>query len=231
MTGFANMLLRLIREHQPDMIAVAFDKSRQSFRTRMFPEYKGTRGATPEEFKCQVPILEEMMAAWGIRFLELEDYEADDILGTLSRAAEEQGEIESFIVTGDRDALQLIGERVKVIYTKRGISDTVTYDEAAFAREYGGLKPHALIDLKGLMGDSSDNIPGVPGVGPKTALKLLQEYGTLKNVLEHIPEIKGKKLQENLAANAEQARLSKELAAIVRRAPLEEIFSGFGSWP
>ncbi len=227
-TGFANMLLRLIREHQPDMMAVAFDKSRQSFRTRMFPEYKGTRGATPEEFKCQVPILEEMMNAWGIRFLELEDYEADDILGALSRAAEDRGEIESFIVTGDRDALQLIGERVKVIYTKRGISDTVTYDEAAFAREYGGLKPHALIDLKGLMGDSSDNIPGVPGVGPKTALKLLQEYGTLENVLEHIPDIKGKKLQENLAANAEQARLSKDLAAIVRRAPLEGIFSGFG---
>lgn len=227
-TGFANMLLRIIREHRPDMMAVAFDKSRRSFRTRMFPEYKGTRGATPEEFKSQVPILEEMMQAWGIRFLELEDYEADDILGTLSKVAEEQGEIESFIVTGDRDALQLIGERVKVIYTKRGISDTVTYDEAVFAGEYGGLKPHALIDLKGLMGDSSDNIPGVPGVGQKTALKLLQEYETLENVLEHIPEIKGKKLQENLAANEQQARLSKALATIHRHAPLEEIFTGFG---
>ncbi|MDO4204147.1 MAG: DNA polymerase I [Selenomonadaceae bacterium] len=226
-TGFANMLLRIIKEHQPDMMAVAFDKSRQTFRTRLFPEYKGTRGATPEEFKCQVPILEEMMEAWGISFLELDDYEADDILGTLSKQAEESGEIETCVVTGDRDSLQLIGERVKVIYTKRGISDTVTYDEAVFAEEYGGLKPIALIDLKGLMGDSSDNIPGVPGVGQKTALKLLQEHGTVENVLAHIPDIKGKKLQENLRANEEQARLSKELATIVRDVPMAEIFKGF----
>lgn len=226
-TGFANMLLRIIKEHQPDMMAVAFDKSRQTFRTRLFPEYKGTRGATPDEFKCQVPILEEMMKAWGVSFLELDDYEADDILGTLSKRAEDSGEIETCVVTGDRDSLQLIGERVKVIYTKRGISDTVTYDEAVFAEEYGGLKPVALIDLKGLMGDSSDNIPGVPGVGQKTALKLLQEYGTVENVLAHIPEVKGKKLQENLRGHEEQARLSKQLATIVRDVPMAEIFKDF----
>ena len=226
-TGFANMLLRIIKEHQPDMMAVAFDKSRQTFRTRLFPEYKGTRGATPDEFKCQVPILEEMMKAWGISFLELDDYEADDILGTLSKRAEDSGEIETCVVTGDRDSLQLIGDRVKVIYTKRGISDTVTYDESVFAEEYGGLKPVALIDLKGLMGDSSDNIPGVPGVGQKTALKLLQEYGTVENVLAHIPEVKGKKLQENLRGHEEQARLSKQLATIVRDVPMAEIFKDF----
>ena len=215
--GFSNMLTKLMAERQPDYMVIAFDKSRHTFRTERYAAYKGTRKPTPEEMKSQIPLLQELSAAMGIKFLELDNYEADDIIGTLSTQAAAQ-DIDVMVITGDRDALQLIRPNLRVLFTRKGISDIVEYDEAAFQAEYG-LEPVRLIDMKGLMGDSSDNIPGVPKVGPKTAQKLLQQFGSLEAVLEHIPEVAGKKLQERLAEHADQARLSKELATICLSVP------------
>ena len=210
--GFAMMLVKLLKELSPTQIVIAFDKSRTTFRTALYPDYKGTRDKTPEELIAQIPLLKELAAALGIPFLEMDDYEADDIIGTLATQAAEQG-AETVVVTGDRDALQLIRPDLTVLLTKKGISDTSRYDTAAFEEEYG-FAPIRLIDMKGLMGDSSDNIPGVPGVGPKTATKLLLAYGTIENVLDHAAEVSGKKLSTSLVEYRDQALLSKQLATI-----------------
>ena len=210
--GFAMMLIKLLKELAPTQIVIAFDKSRTTFRMALYPEYKGTRDKTPEELIAQIPLLKELAAALGIPFLEMDDYEADDIIGTLATQAAEQG-AETVVVTGDRDALQLIRPDLTVLLTKKGISDTRRYDTAAFEEEYG-FAPIRLIDMKGLMGDSSDNIPGVPGVGPKTATKLLLAYGTIENVLDHAAEVSGKKLSTSLVEYRDQALLSKQLATI-----------------
>ena len=210
--GFAMMLVKLLKELAPTQIVIAFDKSRTTFRTALYPAYKGTRDKTPEELIAQIPLLKELAAALGIPFLEMDDYEADDIIGTLATQAAEQG-AETVVVTGDRDALQLIRPDLTVLLTKKGISDTRRYDTAAFEEEYG-FAPIRLIDMKGLMGDSSDNIPGVPGVGPKTATKLLLAYGTIENVLDHAAEVSGKKLSTSLVEYRDQALLSKQLATI-----------------
>ncbi len=210
--GFAMMLVKLMRELAPTNIVIAFDKSRTTFRTALYPAYKGTRDKTPEELLSQIPLLKELSAALGIPFLELDGYEADDIIGTLATQATAEG-IPSVVVTGDRDALQLIRTGLTVMLTKKGISETRAYDAATFEEEYG-FPPIRLIDMKGLMGDSSDNIPGVPGVGPKTATKLLVEYGTIENVLDHAAEVSGKKLSASLVEYRDQALLSKQLATI-----------------
>ena len=217
--GFSNMLVKMIQEYKPDRMVVAFDKSRHTFRTELFADYKGTRGATPEEFSAQVPILRDFLDAWGIPFIEIDNYEADDIIGTIASRAAADGGFDTLIVTGDRDAFQLIRPDVRVLFTKKGISEIAVFDEGAFREAYG-FAPMRLIDLKGLMGDSSDNIPGVPGVGEKTAKKLLLEYGSLEGVFEHIEEISGKKLKERLAENQAQAALSKRLATIDCEAPV-----------
>ena len=169
--GFANMFLKLWEELKPDELVIAFDKSRHTFRTELYPEYKGTRDKTPDELKSQIPLLEEFSATLGVTFLEKDNYEADDIIGTLATQAAAAG-YDASVVTGDRDALQLVRPGLRVLMTKKGISDLKEYDEAAFMEEYQ-MEPLKLIDLKGLMGDTADNIPGVPGVGPKTATKLL----------------------------------------------------------
>ena len=215
--GFLRMLHKLLQDVQPRWVAAAFDKSRKTFRSKLFADYKGQRKPTPPELKEQFPLCMEVLQSMGIPALELDDYEADDIIGTFAKKAD--SDVEVYIVTGDRDELQLIDGRTRVMYTKKGISDIKLYDEAAFAEDYEGLVPLQLIDLKGLMGDTSDNIPGVPGVGPKTALKLIAEYGNVENVLANIDGIKGKSLQEKLANNKEQALLSKELATIFTEVP------------
>ena len=219
--GFSNMLTKLLGELQPDKLVIAFDKGRTTFRTERYAEYKGTRDKTPEELLAQIPLLHEFAAAFGISFIEKERYEADDIIGTLAVKAAGAGH-EVMVVTGDRDALQLVRPNLKVLLTKKGISELKEYDEAAFQEEYG-FEPIKLIDLKGLMGDTSDNIPGVPGVGPKTASKLLLEYGSLEEVLNNIENISGKKLKERLTENKEQAILSKELATIELNVPEMEL--------
>lgn len=187
--GLCNMLLKLLEDVQPKYMAVAFDKSRKTFRTEMYADYKGQRKPTPPELSEQFPLSMKVLEAMNIRTLELDNYEADDIIGTFAVHAPEN--VEVIIVTGDRDELQLIDKRTKVYYTKRGISDIQIFDEAEFAAAYEGLVPRQLIELKGLMGDTSDNIPGVPGVGPKTALKLIKEYGDVETVLENIEKVSG----------------------------------------
>ena len=215
--GFLRMFHKLLQDVKPRWVAAAFDKSRKTFRTKLYADYKGQRKPTPPELKEQFPLCMEVLQSMGIPALELDDYEADDIIGTFAKKADPS--VEVYIVTGDRDELQLIDDRTRVMYTKKGISDIKLYDKAAFAEDYEGLVPLQLIDLKGLMGDTSDNIPGVPGVGPKTALKLIGEYGSVENVLEHVEEVKGKSLKEKLAGNKEQALLSKELATIYTEVP------------
>lgn len=215
--GFSNMLTKLMAEQQPDLMVLAFDKSRHTFRTERYADYKGTRDKTPEELLSQFPLLREFAANMGIPFLEKDNYEADDIIGTLATQAAAKG-YDVRVITGDRDALQLVRPNLRVLLTKKGISEIKDYDTAAFEEEYG-FEPLKLIDLKGLMGDTSDNIPGVPGVGPKTASKLLLAYGSVENVLAHVGEVSSKKLKENLQTYADQARLSKELATIELHVP------------
>ena len=204
--GFTTMLLKLIEEEQPTHFLVAFDAGKITFRHEEYEEYKGGREKTPPELSEQFPLIKELLQAFRIRPCELEGYEADDIIGTLSRRAEDD-EFAVLVVTGDKDMLQLASERVTIALTRKGISEVERYGPREIAEKYG-LKPEQIIDLKGLMGDTSDNIPGVPGVGEKTALKLLHEYGTVENVLAHADELKGK-MREKMREYADQARLSK----------------------
>lgn len=217
--GFTMMLLRLLQDEQPTHVAVAFDKGKVTFRHQFFEAYKGTRDKTPGELSEQFPIVREVLDAFGIKYLELEGYEADDIIGTLSQKAEQAG-LETLVVSGDKDLLQLVSDQVHAILTRKGITETERYDIAKIQERYG-LLPQQIIDLKGLMGDSSDNIPGIPGVGEKTALKLLHEFGSVEDVLDHADKVSGKKLQEKLVQHREDALLSKKLAAIFREVPLD----------
>lgn len=217
--GFCNMLLRLLADVQPKWLAVAFDKSRKTFRTEMFADYKGQRKPTPSELSEQFPLARKVLEAMNISVLELDNYEADDIIGTFAVHAPQEADV--IIVTGDRDELQLLSDRTSVYFTKRGISDLKIYTPEVFAEEYEGLEPKQLIDLKGLMGDTSDNIPGIPGVGPKTALKLIGEYGSVENVLANADKINGKALREKVQNNKESALLSKKLATIFTDVPVD----------
>lgn len=217
--GFLTMLFKILDEEQPDHLAVAFDKSAPTFRHREFSAYKAHRTGMPDDLRAQFPLLKEVLRALNLSMLEIEGYEADDVLGTVSLQAEKQG-CRTLIFTGDRDALQLVSDQTGVILTRKGISEIARYDETAIREQYG-LSPEQIIDVKGLMGDVSDNIPGIPGVGEKTALKLIQEFGSVEGVLENLDKLPGKKLSETVAANAEQAILSKKLATIKRDVPLE----------
>ena len=216
--GFYKMLTKVIEEEKPAYLAVAFDKGKTVFRHQHYKEYKGTRKKTPEELILQFPVLKDLLKAMKIAFLEMEGYEADDLIGTLAKLGEKEG-LANLIVTGDRDALQLISSQTKVLLTRKGISELDIFDEQVLVEKYG-LRPVQMIDVKGLMGDTSDNIPGIPGVGEKTAVKLVKEYGNLENVLVHQGDFQGKKLGESLATYEEQALLSKKLATIVTDIPL-----------
>lgn len=219
--GFLNILFKLLDEEQPDYLAVAFDLHAPTFRHRTFDGYKGTRKGMPEELREQMPLLKEVLQAMHIPIFEQEGFEADDILGTLSALAEKNG-IVPVVVSGDRDLLQLAGEtlKVRIPKTKGGRTETEDYYAADVQAKYG-VTPAEFIDMKALMGDASDNIPGVPGIGEKTAAKIITQYHDIKTAIAHAAEIKPKKASENLAAYQEQARLSKFLATIVRDMPLE----------
>lgn len=216
--GFTTMLVKLLNDLKPDAILVAFDKGKATFRNEVYSAYKAQRKATPPELAEQFPTIRELLQTLDIAVFEEAGYEADDILGTFARKGSEAGYLVD-IVTGDRDALQLINPTTKVLLTRKGISEVEVVDEASLKDKYG-LEPMQVVDLKGLMGDASDNIPGVPGVGEKTAGKLLAEFGSVENVLANISKVSGAKLQENLRTNAELARLSKQLATIVCDLPL-----------
>ena len=215
--GFLSMLLKVIREQNVQYLAVCFDEHAPTFRHTIYADYKAGRAATPDELKQQFvtvgPLLDEM----GIKHYSLAGWEADDLLGTLSLKAGEQGVL-PLLLTGDRDALQLVDGTTELMFTRKGISETVRFTPTSVYEEYG-FTPAQVTDWKGLAGDSSDNIPGVPGVGDKTAVKLLQEYGTLEAILENASGIKGK-LGEKLVTWADQARFCKQLATIRRDAPV-----------
>lgn len=219
--GFLNILFKLLDEEQPDYLAVAFDLHAPTFRHRTFDGYKGTRKGMPEELREQMPLLKEVLQAMHIPIFEQEGFEADDILGTLSALAEKNG-IVPVVVSGDRDLLQLAGEtlKVRIPKTKGGRTETEDYYAADVQAKYG-VTPDEFIDMKALMGDTSDNIPGVPGIGEKTAAKIITQYHDIETAIAHAAEIKPKKASENLVAYQEQARLSKFLATIARDMPLE----------
>jgi len=215
--GFFSMLMNALSKSKPDYLVVAFDKKGKTFRHEMYEQYKGTRKETPPELIPQFALLKEALRDIGIAILEYEGYEADDILGAMAKAAHEGG-VEAVLLTGDRDTFQLVSGDCRVMLTRKGVSEIETYDLTKLKDEYG-LAPDQIPDLKGFMGDSSDNIPGVPGVGEKTALKLVQEYKSMDGVYEHIDEIKGK-LAEKLRENRESAYLSRALAVIDTQVPV-----------
>lgn len=217
--GFAMMLTRLLDDYQPEYIAVAFDKGRPTARLERYAEYKGTRQKMPTELSEQIPYIKEVLAGYRIPILEIPGHEADDIIGTLATQAEAAG-LQAMIVTGDRDALQLISADVTVLLTKKGITEIEACDPAAVQVRYG-LEPRQLIDLKALMGDTSDNIPGVPGIGEKTGVKLIQAAGTLEALLAEPGKYTSKRQLELLTTFREQALLSQDLVTIVRDLPLE----------
>lgn len=219
--GFLNIILKLLDEEQPDYLAVAFDLKAPTFRHKTFAEYKGNRKGMPEELRGQVPLLKEVLGAMHVCCFEKEGYEADDILGTLSKMAVEQG-VFPVVVSGDRDLLQLAAENVKIRIpkTKGGKTEVEDYYATDVFEKYG-VTPEEFIDLKALMGDASDNIPGVPGIGEKTATKIIQAYHNIEDAIAHGSEIKPKRASENIVAFQEQARLSKFLATIIRDMPLK----------
>ncbi len=217
--GFTNMLLKIIEEEQPTHMLVAFDAGKTTFRHETFKEYKGTRQKTPPELSEQLPFIHEVVDLLGISRYEKALYEADDLIGTLSKNASSNGWTVK-IYTGDKDLLQLVSDSVTVALTRKGITEVDDYNPDKVHERYE-IEPIKVIDLKGFMGDNSDNIPGVPGVGEKTAIKLLKQFGSLENVFEHVEDVSGKKLKEKLAEFKDQAFMSKELATIYTDAPID----------
>jgi len=216
--GFTTMLQKILEEEKPTKMLVAFDAGKTTFRHESFQEYKGGRQKTPPELSEQFPYLRKLIDAYQIKRYELEMYEADDIIGTLAKSAEKE-DFDVVIVSGDKDLTQLASDRVNVYITRKGMTDIEHYTPSHIEEKYG-LTPNQIIDMKGLMGDTSDNIPGVPGVGEKTAIKLLKEYGTVENLYDQIEGMKASKMKEKLVANEEQAKLSKQLATINTDAPI-----------
>lgn len=216
--GFTNMLYKIIDENKPDYIAVAFDRKAPTFRHIEYTEYKAGRKKMPPELNEQFPIIKEILKAFKIGVYEIDGYEADDIIGTIAKKYEKDMEI--LIYTGDKDELQLISTNIKVAISKKGITEVELYDEHAMSLKYG-ITPIQFIDIKGLMGDSSDNIPGVPGIGEKTAIKLISEFKSIEGVIENKESITGKKLKELIDKYYEQALFSKKLATIVTDVPIE----------
>ncbi|HET6498964.1 MAG TPA: DNA polymerase I [Coriobacteriia bacterium] len=215
--GFISMLIKFVQEMRPDGVVVAFDRGKPAFRTEALACYKIHRPPTADALKAQFPMVKRVLEVLEVPILEVEGWEGDDVLGTIARMAEESG-ARALLVTGDRDALQLVSERVHVVSTRKGITDIAVYDPAAVFERYG-VTPAQIVDYLGLKGDTSDNIPGVPGVGEKTAAKLISEYGSLDAVIEAAPRMKGK-LAENLVEHADDARVSRTVATIRTDVPL-----------
>ncbi|WP_188453437.1 DNA polymerase I [Virgibacillus oceani] len=217
--GFTTMLLRILEDEKPTHMLVAFDAGKTTFRHQTYKEYKGGRQKTPPELSEQFPILKELLDAFHISHYQLDQYEADDIIGTFAAKGNDEN-WDVTVISGDKDLLQLASENVTVKLTKKGISDVEAYTPD-YMVEKMEITPEQIIDLKALMGDSSDNIPGVPGVGQKTATKLIKQYHTVEEVYKHIDEISGKKLKENLTNHKQEAFMSKELVTINRKSPIE----------
>jgi len=223
--GFLNMLRKIREDHEADSLVVTFDRKAPTFRHEEYTGYKAQRKGMPPELAMQLPLLKEVLAAMNICMLEIDGFEADDIIGTIARRAEEKG-LSTLIITGDRDALQLATKKTRILITKKGISEFEMYDEDEIHEKYG-FSPAQFVDFKGLMGDPSDNIPGLPGVGEKTAQKLIHTFGSIQNLLENTEQIEGEKLRTKVEENAQLALLSRRLAEIHTDVPIETDFDAF----
>ncbi len=224
--GFIKMLDKIKRDYEPQYMAIAFDMKAPTFRHKEYEEYKAGRKKMPPELAMQIPLLKDVLRAMNIRQLEMEGFEADDIIGTIAKRAEEAG-LTPYIFTGDKDELQLASDVTRVIITRKGVSEFDIYDRQAMIDKYG-FTPQQFIDFKGLMGDQSDNIPGVPGVGEKTATKLILEFGSVENLLSHTEDIKQKGVRTKIEENAQMAVMSKRLATINTNVPID--MEGFGEF-
>ncbi|HEY3340618.1 MAG TPA: 5'-3' exonuclease H3TH domain-containing protein, partial [Anaerolineae bacterium] len=215
---FTNMLLKVWKEEQPEYLAVAFDVGK-TFRDTLFADYKGTRAKMPIELESQMKRIAQIVGALGVPIFTAENYEADDVLGTLAARGSNEG-LDVIIVTGDRDALQLVHPGVRVLTSGRFFDDTIIYDEAKVLERYG-VRPDQMVDYKALVGDTSDNVPGVKGIGEKTAQTLLQQYSTLDGIYAHLDEITQKRARTALEENRAMAYLSRDLVTIRVNVPLE----------
>ncbi len=217
--GFLNMLSKILDDYSPEYAAVAWDRKSPTFRHESYAEYKAGRKKMPPELAMELPLMKEILSAMSISNLEIDGYEADDIIGTVAKAAEREG-LDVLIISGDKDELQLASKNIKVLITKKGISEFDLYDYDKMLERYS-LTPEQFIDLKGLMGDQSDNIPGIPGVGEKTGIKLLEQFGSIDEMLKRTDEITNKKLREKVEENAQLALMSRKLAEIYTSVPIE----------
>ena len=215
--GFASMLMNLIRDEKPSYIAVAFDVSRKTFRTEMLPEYKANRAATPDEFRSQLSYINELVNAFQITSFEMEGYEADDLIATITQKCSVEFEI--LICTGDRDSFQLINKHVTILYPKKGVTDLARIDPLALKERYG-LTPEQYPDFAALRGDPSDNLPSIPGVGEKTAAKWIIDYGSLTNLVSKVDEIKGK-AGDSLRSHLAGVLKNRELTQLRRDVPID----------
>jgi DNA polymerase-1 len=217
--GFTNAILRVIREYEPDYLAAVFDTAQPTFRHQMFPAYKSTRAKMPQEMRDQMPRIRQVVGAMNLSMVEREGLEADDVMASLARRAETQG-LDVVLVTGDKDLLQLVSEKVKVLNPRRGGEDPQLFDEAKVKEKFG-VSPVKVVDVLGLMGDVSDNVPGVPGIGPKTATDLIQRFGDIETALARADEISNKRVRERLLQNADQALLSRKLVSLKEHLDLD----------
>lgn len=216
--GFVRMMFKIIEDYKPTHMSVAFDKKAPTFRHKQYADYKAGRKKMPDELGQQLEPLKELLDKFNINRLELEGYEADDIIGTIAKLGEEN-DFKVYIVTGDKDAIQLASHKTTTLITKKGVGEVEEYNYDSVVERYE-MTPTQFIDLKGLMGDKSDNIPGVPGIGEKTGIKLLKQYSTIENLIEHTDELKGS-IKKKIEENKELALMSKELATIIRNVPID----------
>ena len=216
--GFTSMLIKLLADERPQAVIVCFDKGAPQFRLDRYAAYKAGRAETPDLFRQQLPLIREVLRALRIPIVELEGYEADDLLATLTKNCRGEG-CEVIVVTGDRDILQLVGEGVSVIMTRRGISDVIRYDAPTVIERYG-VSPDQWLDFVALKGEPSDNLPGIPGVGDKTAAQLVKKYGDIEGIIAHADELTPK-LRDSIKAHAEQVRINKELGRLLNDVGLE----------
>ena len=217
--GFVNTLIDLIAKENPTHIAVVFDPPYPTFRHEMYKEYKANREATPEDIKLSIPYIKQLVEGFRIPVIEVASFEADDVIGTLAKQAEKEG-LTTYMMTPDKDYGQLVSDNIYMLKPARGGNDMEIVDKQKICTKYKIKDPVQVIDILGLMGDSSDNIPGAPGIGEKTAMKLIEQYDSIENLYEHIDEIKGKQ-KEKLEENKEQVLLSKELATIKLDVPIQ----------
>ncbi len=222
--GFINSLIKILEEEKPDYIAVVFDSNQPTFRHEMHKEYKATREKMPEDMTTQIQKLKEVIEAFNIPILEVPGYEADDVMGTLAKIAESKG-IETYLVTGDKDFFQLVSPMIKIYKPMKGLADIEIVDESKIEKEWG-VKPQQVVEVLGLMGDKVDNVPGIPGIGEKTAIELIKEFGSIENLVKNVDGIPTQKVKENIKKYADQAFLSKALVTIKTDVPLDiDIYS------